>query len=72
MWGIIVAKLKNLLWEIFSYFDIRVEMPNEQLFLYFGMLPMYFCSDLPLLTFSDILLYYSCFGVAIYNDVINF
>ena len=54
---IIVEKLNNSLWRIFSYFDTRVPTPNEQQFLPFVTLPPWFCSDLSLLNFYYIFIY---------------
>ena len=72
MGGIIVEKLKNSLWLIFSYFGTRFPTPNKQPFLPFVILPPYFYSDLSQLTFSNILLYCSYSGVAIFYGVMRF
>ena len=70
--GITVEKLKNPLWEIFSYLDTRVPTPNKQPFLHFIILPPYFCSDFSLITFSYIFLYCSYSDIIIFDDILNF
>ena len=72
MGGIIVDRLNNLMWGVFSYFDTRFPTPNEQSFINFVILPPYFCSDLSLLTFSYILLYCYYSDVSIFGDVMKF
>ena len=70
--GIISEKPKNTLWRRFYYFDTRLPKPNEQPFLHFVILPPYFCSDLSLLTFYYVLMYFSYLYAAIFDDVMNF
>ena len=56
--GITVEKLDIFLWGVFSYFHNKVPPHNEQPFLPFVILTLYFCSYLSFLTFSYILLYF--------------
>ena len=70
--GIIVEKLRNSLWGIFSYLYTSIPTPNEQPFLQFSILTPYFCSYLSLIIFSYILLYCYCSDVAIFDNVMKF
>ena len=69
---IIVDKLKNLLWAVFSYFDTKVPTPNKQPFIPFLIMTTYFCSDIQLFIFSYMLLYCSDLDVSIFDDIIKF
>ena len=69
---IIIEKIKNPLWGVFSHFGTRVPTPHEQPFLHFLIFPPYFCSYLPLLALSCLLLYCSYLDIFIFYYVIKF
>ena len=57
---LLVEKLKNQFWLIFSYFDTRFPTPNMKPFIHLLIFTPNFCSYLSLLTFYDIFFLFGC------------